>query len=308
MAEEAASGSRPWSGGGAWRNRSRLVRLYRLARTRNPVTFNDKVRYKLLRDHRPLLVTFADKAAMREYVTTVVGEAYLPRALALLGAAGELTGVDLPREFVLKPTHGSGACIVVSDAAPERARLPAAHWGWGYAHVRPEHAPVPALVDIAAGWLEKTYGRGPNHEWAYGLAAPRLLVEELLQDGDGSIPVDLKLFVFHGSCRFVQVDGGRYGVRTQDFFDASWHPLDLTGGCPRSTTPPARPGRLAEMVQIAEQLGRQTDFVRVDLYGLPDRLVVGELTSSPAGGDSPFHPPSWNAEFGATWTVPRRYR
>lgn len=300
--------ARPWSGEGSWRNSSRLVRLYRLARTRRPVTFNDKVRYKLLRDHRPLLVTFADKAAMREYVAAVVGEDRLPRAVALLTSADELAGVEIPREFVLKPTHGSGACVVVSDGAPDAARLPEPRWGWTYAHVRPEQAAIGALIDIAAGWLDKTYGRGPNHEWAYGLARRRLLVEELLQDQDGNIPVDLKLFVFHGTCRFVQVDGGRFGARTQDFFDSSWRPLTMTGGSPASDTPPERPARLSEMVELAERLGGETDFVRVDLYSLPDRVLVGELTSSPAGGDSPFHPPSWNDEFGASWTVPRRYR
>ncbi len=62
------------------------------------------------------------------------------------------------------------------------------------------------------------------------------------------------------------------------------------------------------MVDLAERLGAGTDFVRVDLFDLPDRLVVGELTSSPAGGDSPFHPTCWNTVFGSHWTVPRRYR
>jgi hypothetical protein len=62
------------------------------------------------------------------------------------------------------------------------------------------------------------------------------------------------------------------------------------------------------MLALAEPLGAETDFVLVDLYALPDRLLVGELTSSPAGGDSPFFPDSWNAVFGETWRPPRRYR
>ena len=62
----------------AWRERSRAVRAIRLLRTRRPRTFRDKVRYKMLRDHRPLLVTFADKAAVRTHVAAAVGEHYLP--------------------------------------------------------------------------------------------------------------------------------------------------------------------------------------------------------------------------------------
>ncbi|MDQ1217799.1 ATP-grasp fold amidoligase family protein [Microbacterium arborescens] len=62
------------------------------------------------------------------------------------------------------------------------------------------------------------------------------------------------------------------------------------------------------MISIAERLGEGTDFVRVDLYDVDGRVVFGELTSFPAGGDSPFEPESYNTEFGRPWTVPRRYR
>ena len=59
---------------------------------------------------------------------------------------------------------------------------------------------------------------------------------------------------------------------------------------------------------MAEKLGIGTDFVRVDLYDVDGRIVFGELTSYPAGGDSPFYPESFNEVFGRPWTVPRRYR
>ncbi len=298
----------PWARPGTWRNRSRLVRWSRLWRTRRPSTFTEKVRYKMLRDRRPIQIVFADKAAMRTYVATTVGEQHLPRLVALLEDPEQLAGVELPRSYVVKPTHGSGACVVVSDAAPPDTRLPAPEWGWIYAHVRPEHADLGVVQAIAADWCAKRYGRGPNHEWAYGQVRPRVLIEELLTDPDGGVPHDLKLFVMTGRVRFAQVDSGRFTTHVQDFFDHSWQPLAMTGGHPRSTVPPARPTLYDEAVALAERLGAATDFVRVDLFCLPDRVVVGELTSSPAGGDSPFDPPRWDTVFGAAWTVPRRYR
>lgn len=284
------------------------MRWWRLVGTRRPVTFNDKVRYKLLRDHRRLQVTFADKAAMRDHVAGVVGEQHLPVLIGLLDDPGDLTVIDLPHAYVVKPTHGSGACVVVSNAAPAEGRLPPPVHGWLYAYVRSEHVDRAQLRDVAAGWLATRYGRGPNHEWAYGQVRPRIIVEELLAGPDGGVPEDHKLFVFNGRCRFVQVDTARFGRRTQDFFDRDWVRLELTGGYPRSAVPPPRPEQLQEMIDLAERLGAHTDFVRVDLFTLPGRVVVGELTTSPAGGDSPFHPPEWNLRFGASWEVPRRYR
>ena len=72
----------------AWRERSRAVRAIRLLRTRRPRTFREKVRYKMLRDHRRLLVTFADKAAVRTHVAAAVGEQYLPVAYGIVDDPG----------------------------------------------------------------------------------------------------------------------------------------------------------------------------------------------------------------------------
>jgi len=289
-----------------WRERSKLVRLARLLRTRNPETFTEKVRYKMLRDHRQLLVTFADKAAVRDYVARAVGADCLPQAYAVIDDPDELRGLDLPDRYVIKPTHGSGAVVVVSPDAPAESRLPVAQHSWVYRHVRAEHAKPEDLAAIGEHWRTQLYGQGPNREWAYGQVPRRIIVEELLSDSAHSIPEDFKLFVFHGEPRFIQVDAGRFGGRTQDFYTPEWQHLELSGG-PQWAEPRERPARLDEMLDIARRLGAETDFVRVDLYHLPDRVVFGELTSYPAGGDSPFHPESFDREFGRWWTVPKRY-
>jgi hypothetical protein len=291
-----------------WRERSRLVRALRLWRTRNPRTFREKVRYKMLRDHRDLVVTFADKAAVRDYVGAVVGPRYLPRAYAILDDPAALHDLALPCAYVVKPTHGSGTAIIVSDRAPREARLPTEPGSWVYRHVRPAAAPRDDLVRIAEGWVAQLYGQGPNREWVYGRMPRRIIVEELLAGADGAIPDDYKFFVFHGRCAFVQVDSGRFGRRTQDFFLPDWQHLPLSGGPPWAEPEPAKPAGLAEMIDVAERLGVDTDFVRVDLYDIDGRVVFGELTSFPAGGDSPFDPDTFDEEFGRPWTVPRRYR
>jgi TupA-like ATPgrasp len=291
-----------------WRERSSIVRAVRLWRTRNPHTFREKVRYKMLRDHRALVVTFADKAAVRDYVAKVVGGGYLPRAYAIVDDPAALRDVSLPNAYVVKPTHGSGAAIVVADCAPREARLPSEQGSWGYSHVRPESAPREDVVRIARDWVAQLYGQGPNREWVYGRMPRRVIVEELVAHADGAIPDDYKFFVFHGKCAFVQVDTGRFGRRTQDFFRPNWQHVPLSGGPPWADREPAKPARLSEMIDVAERLGADTDFVRVDLYDVDGRVVFGELTSFPAGGDNPFDPESFNEEFGRQWIVPRRYR
>ncbi|GAB3606571.1 hypothetical protein GCM10027413_19800 [Conyzicola nivalis] len=289
------------------RERSRVVRAWRLWTTRRPVTFTEKVRYKMLRDHRPLITTFADKAGVREYVARRIGEGYLPRAYAISPDPAVVLGADLPDEFVMKPTHGSGAAFVVSHRAAPDTRLPTEDASWVYRHLLPTHADRHAMARLGARWLEQLYGQGPNREWAYGTVPRQIILEELLVGPDGSIPDDYKLFVFHGVCRYIQVDDGRFDRRTQDFFLPDWTHLPLSGGPPWADPPHEPPSGLAEMIRLAETLGAETDFVRVDLYQLEGRIVFGELTSYPAGGYSPFEPAAFDTEFGSHWTVPKAY-
>jgi hypothetical protein len=284
-----------------------MVRWWRLVQTRNPQTFTEKVRYKMLRDHRDLVVTFADKVAVRDYVAAAVGAEHLPIVHATLDEPRLLLTQELPRQYVVKPSHGSGAVVVVSDAADPDARLPRVEACWSYTHVRPDHADRSQLAAISQYWIEQLYGQGPNREWAYGHVPRAVFVEELLTNDSGSVADDYKLFVFHGRCEFIQVDTGRFGRRTQNFYRRPWLPLPLSGGPPRAEQPQPAPECLDEMIVIAEKLAQTTDFVRVDLYVVGSRIMFGELTNYPAGGDSPFHPESFDREFGRSWTVPRRY-
>lgn len=261
----------------------------------------------MLRDRRPILVVFADKAAVRAYVADRVGVQYLPTAYAVVDDPQALLELHLPPSYVVKPTHGSGAALVVSRDANLDAELPEPQWGWVYRHVRPGAVRREALVDIATEWMTKLYGQGPNREWAYGHVRPQIIVEELLEGGADGIPDDFKFFVFHGKCHFVQVDAGRFTKRRQDFYSPDWEHLPMSGGPPWAEPARSRPDELDEMIDIAERLGAETDFVRVDLYLLPDRIVFGELTSYPAGGDSPFEPALFDEVFGRPWTVPPRY-
>jgi hypothetical protein len=61
------------------------------------------------------------------------------------------------------------------------------------------------------------------------------------------------------------------------------------------------PPTFGAMRSVAERLAREFEFVRVDLYALGDRLVVGELTHYPTGGNKSFDPPEWDAKLGALW-------
>ena len=103
---------------------------------RMPRTFNEKVEFKLAHDRRPILTTFADKLASRGYVARTVGPEYLSELHAVVSDPRELDLGALPSRYVVKPSHASGAVIVVHDRADPALRLPSLpHDQIGRAHV-----------------------------------------------------------------------------------------------------------------------------------------------------------------------------
>ncbi len=267
-----------------------------------PVTFNEKLRYKMLADRRPLLTTFTDKLAVRDYVKSSVGAAVaLPDLYFVTEAPDTLARAELPREFVVKPTHASGACVVVASFAPQEQELPQED-GWRRAVVRPDRLKRDRLVALCQDWMHRPFS---PEEWAYQNVPRRILVEELLNDG-GRVPFDYKFYVFHGRARMIHVDLDRYDGHTRSLYTPDWERLDVEYNFPAGVDV-KRPPLLHEMREIAETLGADTDFVRVDLYCLGPRIVFGELTNYPEAGSGKFVPPDYDRQLGEWWTPPRKY-
>ena len=72
--------------------RCRLLYLYRRRSwpTRYPVTFTQKLLWKMVKDRRPLLTTFADKIAVRDYVAHAIGPEVLPQLYAVVADPADL--------------------------------------------------------------------------------------------------------------------------------------------------------------------------------------------------------------------------
>jgi len=285
--------------------RERVVVRRELARLGAPVTFQEKVRYKMLADRRPLLTTFADKLAVRDYVASRVGSDVLTDVYLVTDCADDLATATLPREYVVKPTHASGACVAVAGFAPPDTELPASPDGFTGHLVQPGNASADRLVALCRLWLARDYRR--HDEWCYRNVPHRILVEELLAD-DGAIPNDIKLSVFHGRVRLIQVELDRFSRHARSFYSPEWERLDVSVRKYPSGGEVPRPAMLDEMVRIAEVLGRNTDYVRVDLFGIGERIAFGELTNYPEAGRVDFVPPEFDRELGRWWTPPKRYR
>jgi hypothetical protein len=58
------------------------------------------------------------------------------------------------------------------------------------------------------------------------------------------------------------------------------------------------------MIRVAETLGEDFDFVRVDLYDTPNGgIIFGEMTLAPEAGGGKFQPMSYDFEIGQLWRM-----
>ena len=263
---------------------ARVVRRYyrkygRLPELFPPRKYSEKITYRKLYDRRPYLTLTSDKFAVREYARGVLGEDLAPELYFRTTDPRTIPFETLPRQFVVKATHGSGWNELVRDARTV------------------DHA---ALIATCERWLRSNYARRRD-EWAYEHIPRQIIVEELLDDGDGRSPQDIKVLVFNQRVRIVQIDVDRFGDHRRLFFDAQWNVMPIHDFVPQIGTRPDPPSRLGDIIRYAEALGRDTDFLRVDFYQVGERVCFGEMTHTPGSGLSPIYPSIWDDRWGAWW-------
>jgi TupA-like ATPgrasp len=266
-----------------------------------PVTVNQKIRWKMLKDRNPLLTTLADKVAARAYIAERVGPEVLTECYAVVEDPGDLDFDSLPREYVIKASHGSGGAWFVTEQAPTGGMLPTKTWDWSVTH--PDETDREQLVAAARSWLASNWGREAL-EWCYLHIPPRLLVEEFLPWTDGG-PIELKCWTFHGKVRMIRLVNRKFADLRLDALSPEWEHLDvLSDDTPALERPPERPESLDRVIEIAERLADGLDFLRVDTYDVGGgRIVCGELTNYPNAGYMQWKPASFDAELGAWWRL-----
>ena len=246
---------------------------------RTPQTFSERLQVRKLRvPDLELYGRLADKIAVKAHVAELIGEKYLIPTLWSGPTLPPLGERGWPIPFVLKANHGSGLNhFVRSPADLDWARVEA----------------------LAAEWLTAAW-QPYLHEIWYDHIPRQLLVEPLV--GNGPLN-DYKFFVFGGRVHYIQVDSRRFTDHRRTFFSPSWEPQPFRLRFERDPDELPRPAHLQEMIEVAERLGAGFDFVRVDLYDLPDRPLFGEMTFTPGAGCDPFHPPEYDLRLGELWAA-----
>lgn len=251
---------------------------------RTPTTFNEKVAWRKLYDDDPRIPLYLDKIAVKDIIAERFGQGLLIPTLAIYDSPAEMDFATWPLStppYVIKANHGCAMNIFVRDSEfePDSIKAQLAHW---------------LATDYSSVADEKAYSR----------IKPRILVEEFLGPSY-TVPADYKFHVFTGKAYMIEYIQDRLGRATHDFYTPKWKRLDLMWGfcCAAETE---KPDLLDEMIKIAELIGREFDYLRVDLYLASGQIKFGEMTFFPGAGNDPFNPREWDAHLGKLWPWPPR--
>lgn len=251
----------------------------------NPKTFSDKQQWMKLNYKNPLMTICADKYAVREYLKEKGYESILSNVIGYYKTVEEINIDNLPNEFVLKASHGSGWNLIVKDKTDIAWR------------------PWKLIMDC---WLQNDI-YWPGREWPYKEMPKSIICEELMTDSSGEL-MDYKFHCFNGVPKYIQANKGRSSKRhAQNFYDLNWKILPFGKDLiPLPDVEIDKPHCLSKMLLIAEDLAQNFPFVRVDLYEVNKEIIFGELTFFPKSGLPDFVPAEYDSIIGGYLTLPNK--
>ena len=243
-----------------------------------PRRYTEKLQKMILCDHNPLYHRLVDKAEVKSYVSSLIGEEHIIPTLGVWSRAEDIDWDSLPDYFVLKCTHDSGSALICRDKASFDRE---------------------AACEKLRAALSRDYWK-VSREWAYKGVKPRIIAEAYLGDD----VADYKFFCFNGKPEllFVATERQKEGEEVKfDFFEMSFNHLDIRNGHPNASVPPARPEHFEEMKDLAARLSAGLPQVRVDFYELGGKVYFGEYTFYHFRGLVPFEPDGWDVKIGNLW-------
>lgn len=253
----------------------------------NPTTYNEKLQWLKLNYRDSSTYFLADKYEVKAWVADKIGDDHVIPTLAVYDSAEEIDFDALPDAFVLKATHDSGGVVVVRD----KSAL--------------DEADAREKLNRS---LRRTYfyqGREPHY---LGLR-PRIIAEPFIVDDAAGQLLDYKFFCFGGEVKALFVASDRASGHVKfDYFDADYSPLEIRQRYPNSATPPPKPARFDEMLEIARKLSAGHPHVRVDLYQVNGHVYFGEMTFFHDSGLHRFTPAKWDKIWGDWLKLPEPVR
>lgn len=233
----------------------------------NPITLNDKILWLKYNTYRNDLriKRCADKYEVRGYIKENGMPELLNELIAVYDDPEKIDFDSLPNQFAMKLNVGCRCNIICHDKTLLDKQ---------------------AAISKFKTWMQEDYYLS-YAEMQYKDVKPLILIEKYLGSEDGTLPEDYKFYCINGKSKYVMMCVDREIGQSAKFFyyNREWEMLPFTKDAlehPDMVIP--KPDNIDTAFDYAERLAKDFPFVRVDLYIIDGKVLLGELTFTPSAG------------------------
>jgi hypothetical protein len=256
---------------------------------KNPKTFQEKVCWKMVHDRNPLVQIVADKYLLYYYVSEKLGRKTADDLLVnnynYITQVEQLDDIELPKSFIIKSNQGSYRYHVCKNK---------------------EELDMNDLKAKVYRWLN-SYQDLLGPQWAYKSRNKVVIVQELLERTDDNPITEFKLYMLNGECMLVHYISDRFGEKSDCFLDNEFNQYSESKGVFDSIGKTILSNHKFNMIEVAEKLSDDFDFIRVDFMIHKNHLYLGELTNYPGSIFGNKIPEKANEKMGDMWKLNLRY-
>ena len=253
----------------------------------NPQSYNEKMQVSKIYNPTGLKTRLTDKYTVREWIKSKIGEKYLIPLYGVCDSFDEIDFENLPEQFVIKCNHDSGSVIL----CPDKNKF----------DINSARKKINRALSRDYAW--------PAFEMHYKNIPPKIIIEKYMGDSIN----DYKFLCFDGKPFYCWVDFDRFTNHKRNIYNLDWE-LQPFNQCEYGNylKEVPKPKNFDEMKNIAGELCKNFDHVRVDLYVIDEKIYFGEMTFTNAGGFEKIIPDEWSYKLGALWkfdnTIRRKVR
>ncbi len=257
---------------------------------KNPKRYTEKIQWYKLYYKDPLMIQCVDKYDVRKYVEDCGLGVILNKCYGVYDNPEEINFDNLPDQYVLKDTLGSGgnSVLIVKDNR-NLDRLDA--------------------VNQMKQWVKiNNCMRDGGREWPYYSGKKhRIIIEEFIESKpeNGGL-IDYKFLCFYGKVALLYVladrqigQGAECGFFSSDFVQL---PYTESDELPLKRYIP-KPTNFYELKKVAERLSEPFPCARIDLYNEGEKIRFGEITYFDSSGYMTFDPDELDYELGKNFII-----
>lgn len=235
----------------------------------SPQSFSEKIIYRKFNVSPSKISPFVDKFKVRSYIESKIGKDYLIPILKDVYVLSPSDFYSLPDSFVIKTSHGGGGENVLIVTEKNKLAIDEVVQQFN------------RLIDVRLG--------SKVDELFYDIEKPRILVESLISNGDGSPLLDYKFHRFNNDgdvVYYLQINSEYNTSRcTKTLYDINGVKSDIQfHGYNYGPDKIVLPENFQEMLNVVDKLASNFEYVRVDLFNVEGKIYFGELTFCPASG------------------------